>query len=166
MPLAQNNFGNCAEALSLREAIKVSLGKAEQSGNEVRAATLRLVQCAVRDRDLKARRKDERRCCDDAEITEVLQQMAEQRSVAAAEYDSAGRYDLAEQERDELEVLRDFLPKNLKPTELEEAAEEVVTELDAKGLKDIGRCVSEMKARYPNQVESAAAKAAVKKLLI
>ncbi len=151
--------------MNLRESLKTELDAAEAAGEELRAATLRLVQCAVRDRDIKARRKDECLGCDETEILAILQSMAVQREAAADEYEAAGKIELAEQEREEAEILREFLPKTLEPSEILEAAEEVVAELDAKSLKDVGRCVTELKSRFPNQIESGAAKAAVKKLI-
>ena len=152
--------------MTLRCALKCALRAAEDTGNDLRAATLRLALCAVRDRDMKARRKDDSRGCEDREITDILHALVDQRESAAKEHDAAGRIDLAEKEREQVSVLQEFLPRCLDPDQMTAAAEQVVQELGARGLKDMGRCVSELKARYPDRIDSGAAKAAVKKLLI
>ncbi len=152
--------------MSLREELKSELAKAETGGLETRAATLRLVLCAVRDRDIKARKKDECRGCEDTEINAILRHMIAQREAAADEYDASGKIELAEQEREEVDVLKEFIPKKLDDSQIRLAAEHVVRELGGECLKDMGRCVTELKARFPDQIESAAAKSAVKKLLL
>lgn len=152
--------------MSLRETLKSELHKAETEGVELRAATLRLALCAIRDRDIKAKKKDECNSCEETEIASILRHMIAQREAAATEYDEAGKIELAEQEREEAETLNEFLPKCLNKNEIELAAQQVVRELEAECLKDMGKCVSELKARFPDRIESAAAKSAVKKLLL
>ena len=150
---------------NLRSALKNALNKAESEGSSVRAATLRLTLCAVRDRDIRAHQKDECKGCNEAEIVRIIRDMIDQRKLAIKEYEANGNLTLAEQEREELDVLMEFLPASLTPTELDRAAEQVVTDLEARCLKDLGRCVTELKARFPDRVESSNAKAAIRKLL-
>ena len=150
----------------LRSTIKNALKDAIENGAELRVSTLRLLECAMRERDLRAHRKDECRGCDDTEIRNLIEAMVDQREVAVREYEAEGRIDLAEQEREELEILREFLPQRLPDTEVAKLAEQVVTDLGASNLKDMGRCVTELKARFPDQIDAPVAKKAVKKLLM
>ena len=83
--------------------------------------------------------------------------MATQREVSAREYDEAGRIEEAERERAELAIIESFLPKKLSGAALETAVSEIVEEVEATRLKDIGRCMEALKARYPGQIDSATA---------
>lgn len=157
---------DATSAANLRQALKDALDLSEREGDETRVSTLRLVLCALRDRDMRARSKDECKGCDDAEIIDILRGMIEQRDTAIAKYEAAGRIELADKEREEREVLAGFLPQALPVDAVDQAARDVVQELDASGLKDMGRCVSELKARFPDQIETATAKKAVKAYLL
>ncbi len=158
---AETNSDAC-----LRQSLKAALAGAEATNDDVRASTLRLVLCAVRDKDMRARLKDECKGCDDSQILEILRSMIAQRETAISSYEASGRIELADKEREEREVLADFLPRVLCQDEVEEAAREVVEDLGASGLKDMGRCVSELKSRFPDQIESGTAKKAVKPYLL
>lgn len=154
------------ESTDLRQVLKSALEAAEANNKEVRATTLRLAMCAIRDRDLKLRRKDERGGCERADIVGILETMAAQRAKAIDEYDKAGQLDLADQEREELEVINEFLPKMAKAEEIEAVAGAIVSDLEATCLKDLGRCVAELKSKFPGKVDTAQAKAAIKKHLL
>ena len=120
----------------------------------IRLATLRLISCAVRDRDVSARTKGDCDGCPDEAVREVLETMADQRRISARELDEAGRIADAEREREELAVIEDFLPQPLGGEDLEAAVKDVVEDLDASTLKDLGKCMSMLKARYPGQIDS------------
>ncbi|MEM9740639.1 MAG: GatB/YqeY domain-containing protein [Pseudomonadota bacterium] len=152
-----------AEALQVAEA-KVASGTASPS-EQTRAATLRLVSCAVRDRDASARTRGECDGCPDATVRGVLETMAAQRRISSKEFDEAGRIEDAEREREELSVIEEFLPKPLGEDELNRAVKSVVDELDASTLKDLGKCMSTLKARYPGKIDSRAAGQAVRRAL-
>ncbi len=150
----------------LRERIDAALLAAEsEAPDSVRASTLRLVSCAVRDRDVTARRRGESGGCPDAGVREVLETMAEQRRVSAREFDESGRIVDAEREREELEVIREFLPQPLKGEALEAAVHDVVEDLEASNLKDLGRCISTLKERYPGRIDPQKAGKAVREAL-
>lgn len=131
----------------------------------IRAATLRLIECAVRDRDVTARTQGDCDGCPDEAVRNVLKTMAEQRAISAREYDEAGRIREAEREREELSIIQEFLPKPLDEGELEQAVQGVLDELDASTLKDLGRCMSALKARYPGKIDSRKAGKVVKRAL-
>lgn len=155
-----------SEDTGLRERLQAALGEAERRDPDgIRAGTLRLVICAVRDRDVTARERGECSGCPDEGVREVLKTMAAQRRVSAAEFDDAGRIEDAEREREELAIIEEFLPQPLQGAALDEAVRDVVDELDAANLRDLGRCMSALKERYPGQIEPGRAGRAVRKAL-
>lgn len=155
---------SCKMTLKMRvtQALKA---ESEQTDNSVRLATLRLIDCAIRDRDVCARGRGDSEGCPEADVRKVLETMVAQREVAAREHDAAGRIEDAIREREEIEVIEQFLPVPLTGDALESAVETVVEELGASKLKDLGRCMSELKQRYPDMIESAAAGKAMRKAL-
>lgn len=149
--------------ITLRKRIDSALKHAESDDpNGVEAQTLRLVKCAMDDRDVIARKRGECAGCDNEVIQDLLETMATQREESIRQFDEAGRVADAERERDELDVILSFLPKPLSGADLESAAAEVVTALQASKLKDVGRCMSELRARYPGQIECGPASKAVR----
>lgn len=149
-----------SERLSL--ALKTAM---KERADKTRIGTLRLINAALKDRDIAARAED--RCCGlpDDEVLAVLTKMVKQREEAAQTYEEAGRIELAEQERAELEVIREFLPRQLSESEIETAVEEVIDELDAEGLKDMGKCMGALKSKYAGSMDFGCAGAKVKKAL-
>jgi uncharacterized protein YqeY len=149
----------------LRDRFQSELVRATKDRDAVRTGTLRLIQAAVRDRDIAARAADCTTGCEEAEILGILAKMVKQREESSKIYDDAGRPELAEREREEIAIIREFLPPQLEREELSAAAREVVEELGAAGLKDMGRCMDALKARYEGRMSVPAAAAEVKKLL-
>jgi uncharacterized protein len=131
----------------------------------VRASTLRLLQCAVRDRDVAAQSADRREGCAEADIIAILTTMVEQRELSAARFESMGQAEEAERERAEIDVINEFLPEPVTDAQIRSTAQSVVDALDAKGLRDLGRCMGEMKTRLNGRFDAAKANAAVKRLL-
>ena len=151
--------------MSLREQITGEMKSAMKAGEKARLSTLRLVSAAIKDRDIAARAEDRCTGCEETEIMAILQKLAKQRDESAETYEKAGRLDLAEAERGEAEIVREFLPKPMDSTEIEQAAQTVVSELDASGLKDMGRVMGELKTRYAGRMDFGQAGAKVKTLL-
>ncbi|MEO9970943.1 MAG: GatB/YqeY domain-containing protein [Hyphomonadaceae bacterium] len=150
----------------LRGRLKQARIDAEAADHDgVEAATLRLILCAVDDRDVTARQRGECSGCAESTVRELLGMMATQREVSAREYDEAGRIVEAERERAELAILRSFLPQKLSGEALEKAVAEIIEEVEADRLKDVGRCMDALKARYPGQIDSASAGKIVRSLL-
>ena len=155
-----------ADNASLKTRLKTALSAAEaDDSNGLVAQTLRLIACAVRDRDVTARGRGDCAGCPEAAVREVLRTMVAQREVSAREYDESGRLEEAERERAEIDVIRQFLPQPLEGEALEAAVASVVEDLEASKLKDLGRCMAELKARYPDRVINGAAGKAVRKAL-
>ncbi|MEM5516714.1 GatB/YqeY domain-containing protein [Henriciella sp. AS95] len=131
-----------------------------------RARTLRLVKCAMRDRDVTARGQGNCEGCEETDIRKLLETMVAQREISAREYDEAGRVSDAEREREEMDIIQSFLPTALKGAALEQAVDKVVEDLDAHKLKDMGRCMAELQSRYPGRIETGSAGKAVRKALV
>jgi hypothetical protein len=155
------------EVMSLKARVAQAL-KTEQEKNEgctTRLSTLRLIDAAIRDRDVCARGRGDSEGCPEADVRNVLDTMIAQRETAAREHDDAGRIEDAIREREEIEIIRAFLPEPLCIKDLQAAVDEVVEDLGATKLKDIGRCMSALKKRYPGKIESGTAGKAMRKAL-
>ncbi len=151
--------------MALRDQILADLKTAMREKDALRLATLRLIQAAVKDRDIAARAEDRCQGCGEEEIHAILQKLAKQREESAETYEKAGRLDLAERERAEAEIVREYLPKQMDEAEIEQAAKSVVDELGATGLKDMGRCMGALKERYQGRMDFSRAGQQVKQLL-
>lgn len=137
----------------MRDRIATELKAAEQSGDEIRLTTLRLISAAIRDRDLAARSDEGVQGASDIEILSLLRTMVGQRNDSAQAYEEDGRLELAEREREEASVIREFLPRPLTEAEIEAAIAAAVEESGANGLKDLGRVMTLLKARHVGQID-------------
>jgi len=151
--------------MGLRERFNDSLKEAMKAQEKRRVSTLRLILAALKDRDIAARTEDKRDGVSDDEVLQLLAKMIKQREESAATYEGAARLDLAQAEREEIEIIRRFMPRQLTPEEVREAATKVIGEIEAKNLKDMGRAMSALKERYAGQMDFARASAVVKELL-
>jgi len=151
--------------MTTRDRLSASLKDALRNRNALRVATLRLMLAALKDREIAARGEDGRDDLDDAEITALFSRMVKQREDAIQSYEQAGRMELAEQEREEIKVIREFLPTPLDASQTEAAIAEAIEETGANSIRDMGRVMAALKARYAGRLDFAAAGAAVKKAL-
>ncbi|MCX2721711.1 GatB/YqeY domain-containing protein [Roseibium salinum] len=149
---------------AMREKINAALKAAQDEGDKRRCATLRLVQTAVKDRE-SAARENGKDGVNEIEVVEILQKMVRQRESSAIEFESGGQLDLAEQERAEQEIIREFLPAQFSEDETKAICEATVNDINARGLRDIGRCMSELKTRYPGQMDFVQASCFLKDML-
>ncbi|MCJ8142436.1 GatB/YqeY domain-containing protein [Ancylobacter gelatini] len=148
----------------LRDAINTSLKDAMKTQDKRRLGTLRLVNAAIKDRDIEARGHGRDPLSDD-ELLGLLTKMIKQREESAKVYDEAGRTDLATQEREEISVIQVFLPKQMTEAESQAAIAAVIAEIDAHGLKDMGRTMAALKERYTGVMDFGKASGSVKTLL-
>jgi len=133
----------------LRELINDALKTSMKAGDEkTRVATLRLINAAIKDRDIAARGEDRCEGVTEEEILAILTKMVKQREESAAAFEKGCRPELAEQERAEIEVIREFLPRQLSEDEIKLAVSDVIKEYDASGLKDMGKCMGALKERF------------------
>lgn len=150
----------------LRDEIDTALKAAMKSRDEkVRVSTLRLINAAIKDRDIAARASDRCDGVSDDEILAILTKMMKQREESAAIYEKGCRLDLAEQERAEIDVIRDFLPRQMSDGEIADAVKSVIAELGASGLKDMGKCMAALKERHAGAMDFGKAGALMKKAL-
>nr|WP_070960402.1 GatB/YqeY domain-containing protein [Hyphomonas sp. Mor2] len=149
--------------ITLRNRIDAALLQAESEDScGVEAQTLRLIKCAMDDRDVIARKRGKCSGCDNEVIEDLLETMAAQRETSIKQFDDAGRIADAEREREELEIILSFLPEPLSGDALQSAAAEVVTQLQARKLKDVGRCMTALRQKYPGRIECGPASKAVR----
>ena len=146
----------------MRDQIAAALKDALKAKDKRRLGTVRLMQAAIKDRDIAARGEGGDACVTDDDILGILAKMIKQREESAATYEGAGRVELATQEREEIEVIRSFMPQQLSQEEVEAACGEVVAELGAESLKDMGRVMAELKNRYAGQMDFGKAGAVIK----
>ncbi|MGX1096978.1 GatB/YqeY domain-containing protein [Amorphus sp. MBR-141] len=148
----------------MRDEINRALKSAVVDHDKRRACTLRLIQTAIKDRDQAARDRG-LEGIGDREVLDLLVKMIEQRRESAANFESAGRIDLAEQERQEIGIIKSLLPAQLDDTEMRTVCVEVVEDIGAHGLRDVGRAMAALKQRYPGKMDFGRASCVVKDLL-
>jgi uncharacterized protein len=148
----------------MRERLNRALQDAIKDRDRIRTATLRLINVAIRDRDVEARAKG-RDGVSDEEILGILSKMIQQREESSAGYEESGRVELAQQERDEIDVIRSFLPEQMPEEQMRDACEAVVSEVGAQGLRDVGKCMGTLKRRYPGRMDFGKASRVVKDIL-
>jgi len=148
----------------LREEINTGLKDALKAQQKRRVSTLRLINAAIKDRDIEARGAGRDALSDD-ELLGLLQKMIKQRQESLVIYEQAGRSDLAEQEREEIAIISGYLPKQMSDEDVRAAIADLVAEIDAKGLKDMGRTMAALKERYAGKMDFAKASGLVKEML-
>ena len=148
----------------MRETIAQALKHALKSKDKLRTGTLRLVNAAIQDRDIANRGAGKGPVGDD-EILQILTKMVKQREESAKAFEEGGRIELAEQERAEIAIIKEYLPSQLGEGEVRAAAQAAVAETEAAGLRDMGRVMAVLKERYPGRMDFSRASAIVKELL-
>lgn len=145
----------------IRDRIKQALVGAMKAGDQPRRDTIRLIQAALKNRDIELRGAASPPE-DDVLVTEVLQKMVKQRRESIDMYEKGGRAELAAAEAAEVAVIEDFLPRQMDDAEIAAAVDALVAETGAAGLKDMGRVMALLKDRHAGQVDMSKASAAVK----
>lgn len=149
---------------TLRERLVEELKAAMKAGDKPKVSAVRLIQAALKDKDIESRGAGRGQASDD-EILGVMQKMVKQRQESAAIYAANARPDLAETENGEIAVISSFLPSQLSEAEVAAAIAEAVRETGAASMKDMGRVVAALKARHAGQMDFAKASALVKAAL-
>ena len=148
----------------IRDDIKAALVTAMKGGDKAATGTIRLIQSALKNRDIELR-TGQAPADDDALVTEVLQKMIKQRRESVDLYRKGNRAELADAEEAEIVVIERFLPKQMTDDEASAEIQAVIEELAASSMKDMGRVMAEVKARTAGQLEPARASAMVKAAL-
>lgn len=148
----------------IRDDIKSALVTAMKSGDKETTAAIRLIQSAIKNRDIEARTGKAPES-DDALVVEVLQKMVKQRRESIELYRKGGRDELAAAEESEVAVIERFLPSQMSEEETRAAIESIKAELGASGMKDMGRVMAELKTRHATTLDMNKASALVKAAL-
>jgi uncharacterized protein len=148
----------------MRQLIEDGYRAALKSGDKRRTATLRAINAAIKDKDIEARGQG-KEPPGEAEILVLLQKMVKQREESLAIYTQAGRDDLAKVEKEEIDILNEFLPKGLSDAEVDEAIRAAIGKTGAAGAKDMGKVIASLKADYPGRIDFGKASAKVKAAL-
>lgn len=148
----------------MREKLSEALKAALKAQDKRRTATLRLALAAIHDRDI-AHRSAGKDPVTDEEIVQILVKMVKQRDESARIYEEASRVELAMQEREEIEIIKDFLPRQLGDEDVKYACQHVIKEIGADGLRDMGRCMAALKEKFPGKMDFGKASGVVKEML-
>ncbi len=145
----------------MRETITAALKAATKAQDKRRISTLRLIQAAIKDRDIAALTAGKTEATD-AELLELFAKMIKQREESEKIYAEAGRAELARQESEEIAIIREFLPKQLSGKEMDEAIAAAIKKTGAASVKDMGKVMAELKSAYAGRMDFGKASAAVK----
>jgi len=148
----------------LRDDINKSLTEAMKAKDQRRVSTLRMVNAAIKNADIEARGAGKSALTDD-DLLGLCQKMIKQRQESVELYDKGGRTELADQEREEIAIIKGFLPQQMSEEEGRAAIESVIKETGAAGMKDMGRVMAALKERYAGRMDFGKASGAVKGLL-
>ncbi|WP_341989507.1 GatB/YqeY domain-containing protein [Azorhizobium sp. AG788] len=148
----------------LRDEINTALKESLKAQNKCRTSTLRLINAALKDRDIEARGHGKDPISDD-DLRALLAKMVKQREESAKIYADNGRPELAAQEREEITVIQDFMPKQLSEDDTRAAITRIVAEIEAKGIKDMGRVMALLKERHAGALDFGKASGWVKDAL-
>jgi uncharacterized protein YqeY len=136
----------------MREAISEGYKAALKARDQRRTSTLRSINAAIKDRDI-ANRGEGKGPLTSEDILVLLQKMVKQREESFAIYANAGRNDLATVEKEEIDILNEFLPKALTDAEVEDAIKAAIAKTGAAGAKDMGKVIASLKADYPGRID-------------
>jgi len=146
--------------VTLKERITEDMKAAMRASEKERLSTIRLVQAAIKQREV-----DERITLDDTQVLVVLEKMVKQRKESIAQFEQGGRKDLADKERREIELLQAYLPAQLSDTELDVLIREAVAATGAASIKDMGKVMSVVKSKAAGRADMAVVGARVKAVL-
>jgi uncharacterized protein YqeY len=148
----------------LRDQINNALKDAMKAGDKRRISTLRLVNAAIKNADIEARGQG-KDALDEHALLGLFQKMIKQRQESAELYHKGGRAELAAQEQEEIEIITAYLPKQMSDIEAGAVIQSLVHEINAQGLKDMGRTMAALKERFAGKMDFTKASAKVKELL-
>ena len=139
--------------MELRNKISVALKKAMKDKDAARLSTLRLINAAIKDKDIDARATGQDDGVGESEVLAILGKMTKQRAESARTYEEGGRLDLAERELEEITVIEEFLPNQLDEAASVKAVDGAITEVGADSIRDMGKVMAVLKAKYTGQMD-------------
>ena len=151
--------------MSSREKIETEYKSAVKSKDKSNISTYRLILSGIKDLDIKNRSGIDKKDTDDSDISKLLKKMIKQRSESIEVYKKNNRDDLLKIEQQEVEILSNYLPKQLSEDETIKLCNDVVAKLGAKDIKDMGKIMGELKKNYSDSIDFAIAGKVLKNIL-
>lgn len=148
----------------LREDLTAALKEAMKAKDTRKLSTIRLVQAGIKDRDI-ANRGEGKGELSDEDILQLMAKLVKQREESAKIYEDNARPELAAQEREEVAIIKTFMPEQMSDEKVREVISAVISEINAEGMRDMGKVVAALKERYAGQMDFAKASGVVKELL-
>ena len=139
----------------LRNRFKNDLLSAMKSKDTIKVSTLRLILAAIKDRDLESRSKGTGDEVSDSVVLEILSKMVKQRLETSKVYEGAGRFELADTEKKEINVINNYMPKMLTVDELDKVIDDAIDHIKATSLRDLGKVISKIKEDYSGRCDFA-----------
>ena len=152
--------------MSLREMLTADMKDALKGGDKKKLATIRLMQAAIKEKDINTRTEGhDSALISDAAILDVLAKMVKQRQDSITAFDHGGRPELAQNEKDEMAIIQSYMPKQMNEADAKAAVAEVIKAVGATSVKDMGKVMAELKAKFSGQMDMGKAGGIVKALL-
>jgi uncharacterized protein YqeY len=151
--------------MSLRAQLTDAMKEAMKAKDAKRLATVRLILAALKDRDIAARSETNKDLVGDDDILTLLAKMIKQREESATAFDAGNRPELAANERDEIAIIRTFMPAQMDEAAMKDAVAKTIAEVGAASIKDMGKVMAVLKERYAGQMDFSKASAATKDAL-
>ncbi len=151
--------------MDLRHRIADALKEAMRAKDTERLSTLRLINAAIKDRDIALRGDGNEDGATNDEVLAILGKMVKQRHESAKAYEEGARLELAEKELSEIKIIEDFLPKQLSEDEAAEAVKAAIAKVGAESIRDMGKVMGELKANYMGRMDFGKVGPMVKDLL-
>lgn len=149
----------------LRDKINDQIKTAMKSGDAARTGTLRMINAAIKQKDIDTRSETNKEPINDAAILSLLQSMIKQRRESIAMYEQGGRPELAAKEQAEIDIIQEFLPAQLSPDEAKKIIQDIIASSGAQGVRDMGKVMGAVKDKLSGQYDTAEASKLVKELL-
>ena len=149
----------------MRSELDANLKEAIKSQEKQRVATLRLINAAIKDRDIAVRSEENTEGVSDAEIILILSNMVKQRKQSIIQYEEGGRVELAEREREEIKIIQEFLPNQLTDEEIHTEVSKIIDAHEQLTIKDMGKIMGQLKQKFSGRMDFGKASGIVKALL-
>jgi len=149
----------------MRSELDENLKEAIKSQEKQRVATLRLINAAIKDRDIAVRSEENTEGVSDDEIILILSNMVKQRKQSIIQYEEGGRIELAEREREEIKIIQEFLPNQLTNDQIQAEISKIIDAEDQLSIKDMGKIMGELKNKFSGRMDFGKASEIVKALL-
>jgi uncharacterized protein YqeY len=151
--------------MTLRDRLQAALKDAMRAKEVERLSTLRLINAAIKDREIALRSEGGEGTVSEADITAILSKMVKQRQESARVYEEGGRLELAEKELNEIKVIEEFLPRQLQGDEVDAAITAAIAEAGATSIRDMGKVMAVLKGKFTGQMDFGAVGPRVKDML-